>query len=189
MNENSNTVKWLRYLMYVGIAATVIALLSIFLPNGLTRWIGLAVSGVTAYLLFMLTGSNARYKKSAIFYGVSLGITVLGIQLLGLVGDICAIVAQYQEYHAHGELIEEQDPTLAGKWGSLFWLQVALSVIVALLGAVIATALIMAANLEEAVVTLIITVIVAVLTLALKALYLSYLNRTIKLLEKEIVVE
>lgn len=190
MNENVNSpAKWLQYLLYVGIAAAVNALLSIFLPGNLTRWISIAANAALTYLMFRLAGSNPRYKTSGIFYAVSLGITVLGIRVLGLAGDICAIVAQYQEYHAHGELIEAQDHKLAGKWGSLFWLQVGLSIVVTLLGAVIASALIMAANLEETAIAPVITVIVAALTLALKGLYLSYLNRTIRLLDNETVVD
>lgn len=190
MNENANSpAKWLRYLLYVGIAVAANMVLSLFLTGNLTRWISYAGNAALTYLMFRLAQGNPRYKTSGIFYAVSLVITVLGIPLLGLVSDICAIVAQYQEYHAHGELIEERDPKLAGKWGSLFWLQVGLAVIATLLGAVIATALIMAANLEEAATTTVITMIVLILSLALRALYLSYLNRTIKLLDNEIVVE
>ena len=184
MNEPVNSpVKWLRYLLYVGIAALVNSLLGIFGLSGLSQWLGLAISAATAYLLFMLAGSNPRYKTAAIFYAVALAAGFISNVILGLVGSVCGIVAQYQEYHAHGELIEEREPKLADRWNSLFWLQFALGVVVVGLTSVLVTALVMAANMDEAVVTVIAAVIAGVLGIGLSALYLSYLNRTIKLLE------
>lgn len=190
MNENRNdTTKWLQYLLYVGIASLVNSLLGIFGLGGLSRWIGLVVNGATIYLLFMLAGSNPRYKTAAIFFAVALVSGLISNVILGLVGSICGIVGQYQEYHAHGELIEARDPKLADKWHSLFWLKFGLTVITVLLTSVVVASLVMAADMDEAVVTVMTTVIVAALGIGLIALYLSYLSRTIKLLENEIVVE
>ncbi len=190
MSENRNdTPKWLQYLLYVGVAALVNSLLGIFGLSGLSRWIGLAVNAATIYLLLMLAGSNPRYKTAAIFYAVALVSGFISNAILGLVGSICGIVAQYQEYDAHGELIQARDPKLADKWTGLFWLQFALSMVMVLLTSVLVAALVMATNLSEAVVAPIVTVIAAALGVGLHALYLCYLKRTIKLLENESVVE
>lgn len=194
MNENANSpAKWLRYLLYVGIAALVnTILINIPLVSVLAPWSSIAISAATIYLLFRLENFNEHYQTSAVLYTVSLIITVLGalgITVLGLVGSICGMVAQYKEYKSHGELIEERDPKLAGKWGGLFWLQFAVSIIVTLLGSVIAAVLVAGADMEMTVATGIITAVVTLVSLLLKALYLSYLNRTIKLLDNEIVVE
>lgn len=189
MNETVNSpVKWLQYMLYVGIAAAVITVLSLFLPGKLSHWIGIAANGVLIYLMFRLAPSNARYKKAGIFYAVSLGVTILGVQMLGLVGDICAIVAQYQEYHAHGELIAERNPKQAEKWSSLFWLQVALSVVIVLLTGLIAGILAAVAKMDNAAVVAVTAAIIAVLSLGLKILYLIYLKRTVSTLESEIVM-
>lgn len=189
MNENVNSpVQWLKYLLYAGIAALVNSFVGIFLPGKLSTWIGYAISAACVYLFFRLIVSNARYKTAMIFSGAALIINLLGIQALSLAGSICALVGQYQEYHAHGELIQERDPRLAKKWGSLFWFQFAMSVIVVLLTGVLVGVLVAAGGLDAAVVTALATIVAAVLTLVLKVLYLVYLNRTVKLLETEFVV-
>lgn len=189
MNEKvNNPVKWLQYLLYVGIASLVNSLLGIFGLSGLTRWIGLAVSGATAYLLFMSAGSNPRYKTAAIFYAVALGSNLISNVIVGLAGSVCGIVAQYQEYHAHGELIGEQDPKLADQWGTLFGLEIAVTFVGILLTGLIVGVLAAAVNMSEAMITPIATAIVAIMAVALRVLYLSYLNRTIKLLENEVAV-
>ncbi len=189
MNQHTDTVKWLKYLLYVGIAALVNSLLGIFGLGGLSRWIGLALGAATLYLMFRLIGSNGRYQKAVLFSGVSLVISLLNIQLVALAGSICAIVGQYQEYLAHGELIADRDPKLAEKWSGLFWLQFGVELITVLLMGLIVGILVAAANMEAAVVTALITVIAAVLSVILKVLYLSYLKKTIALLESESVVE
>ena len=188
MNENANSpAMWLRYLLYAGIAAMANSLLGLFLPGKLSTWIGLAVSAATVYLLYRLISENARYKTAALCSGATLIIGVLNITVLGLAASILAIVAQYQEYHAHGELIAEKDSRLADKWGSLFWLQFGVELIVILLTAVFVGVLVAASGMDAAVVTAMVTVVAAILSVVLKVLYLSYLKRTIALLENEVV--
>ena len=184
MHENVNSpAMWLRYLLYVGIAAMANSLLGLFLPGKLSTWIGFAISAATVYLLYRLIGANARYKTAALFGAGALICNLLGIAALSLAASICAIVAQYQEYQAHGELVRERDPKLADKWSSLFWLQFGVEVITALLTAVFVGVLVAASGMEAAVVTGLVTVIAAVFSVILKLLYLSYLNRTVKLLD------
>jgi hypothetical protein len=187
MNENrTETTKWLQYLLYVGIAALVNTILvNIPIISGLTGWISLAISAATAFLLFKLTESNPRYKTAAVCYTVALIGGLIPIVIVSLACSVCSIVAQYQEYHAHGELIEEKDPKLADQWNSLFWLEFAVIIIATLLSTVLVTALVMAAGMEEAAVTAIVVAVVAAVTLLMKLLYLSYLNRTIKLVGTE----
>ena len=190
MNENVNSpATWLKYLLYVGIAAMVNSMLGLFLPGKLSTWIGFAVSAATVYLLFRLISANARYKTAALCAGATLVIGILNIAVLSLAASICAIVAQYQEYQAHSELVRERDPKLADKWSSLFWPQFGVEVITVLLTAVFVGVLVAASGMDAAVVTGLVTVIVAVFSVILKLLYLSYLNRTVKLLETEFVVE
>ena len=190
MNENrNNTVQWLQYLLYVAIATLINSLLGLLGLNGLSHWVNLAISGATVYLMFMLAGSNPRYKTAAICYAVALAGGLISNAIVGLAGSICGIVATYQEYHAHGELIGERDPKLADKWNSLFGLELALTFVGVLLMGLLVGLLVAATNMSEAAVVPIITIIVAVLGVGLNLLYLSYLKRTIALLESEIVVE
>ena len=189
MTEDNNTTKWLRYLLYVGIAALVNSLLGVMGLGGLSRWLGYAVSAAALYLMFRLAGSNGRYLRAVLFAGAALLLNILGIQQLALATSICGIVGQYQEYLAHSELIAGRDSKLAAKWSSLFWLQFAVELITVLLLGLAVGILVAAANMEVAVVTSLITMIIAVITLILKVLYLSYLKRTIALLENEAVAE
>lgn len=190
MNENVNSpVKWLQYLLYVGIAAAVNSYLVNSLLGGLSRWLGLALSGAAVYLMFRLIDSNARYQKAALFSGVALVSNLLGIQMLSLVGSICSIVAQYQEYHAHSELVAERDSRLAGKWNNLFWLEFAVELILGLLISLVAVSMVAAEGLDAVPVTAIATVAATMVATILRVLYLVYLHRTIKALETEFVME
>ena len=190
MNEHTDIVKWLKYLRYVGIAALVHTILvNIPVMSGLTGWTSLAISAATVFLMFKLMGVNSRYKTAAVCYAVSLIGGCISMAIVSLAGSVCGIVAQYQEYHAHGELISQKDPKLADKWNSLFWLELAVIVITTLLSSVLLSALVMAAGMEETAVTALVVAIVAAVTLLMKLLYLRYLNRTTKLLETEVVEE
>jgi hypothetical protein len=108
---------------------------------------------------------------------------------VSLAGSVCGIVAQYQEYHAHGELIEQRDPKLADQWNTLFGLEIALTFVGILLTGLVVGILAAVTNMSEAVITPIVTIFIAVLAAALRVLYLSYLKRTIALLENGIVEE
>lgn len=190
MNDNAKTVKYLQYLLYVAIIGAVKAVLDLFLSLRLLSWVGTACSIAVAVLMFQLAGSNSRYKKAGILHAVSIGAALLSVPILPLVlvSLICSLAAVYQEYHAHGELVQERAPELAKKWNGLFSLQIVCSVCTTLLGSVIGAALILAADLDEATSSAIIAVVGAALVLGLKLLYLSYLNRTIKAVSDEFVV-
>lgn len=192
MNETVNSpAKWLRYLLYVSIAALVnVVLANIPFISGLSSWVSLAIDVATAYLLFRLKDSNARYQTAAILLAIPLVaglLNLLGLTILTLVGSICGLVAEYQEYKAHSELIEEKDPKLAGQWGGLFWMGFVVAIITTLVGTVLSVFL-AAYGMEMDGITVMITVAVTAVGLFLKWLYLSYLNRTIKLVENEFVV-
>lgn len=186
MNENVNSpAKWLRYLLYIGIAALIQYFLGNSLLGGLSRWIGYALSGASIYLLYQLMGTNARYQKSVIFYGVALVVSILGIKILSLVGSICTIVAQYQEYRAHGELVAARDSALAGKWNSLFWIQLVVEMIGGVVVSMIVAIVAASGEVDSAPVIAFATVAIAFISPVLKVLYLIYLSRTIKVLETE----
>ncbi len=188
MNENTNTTKWLQYLLYVGIAALVNSLLgNLSLLSGLTRWVGLVINVASFYLLFRLRDANPRYQTAAICYVVAMISIQFGSAILSLVGLVCSAVAQYQEYHGHGEMIEQRDAQLTGKWNSLFWAQFIASLLLGLAVALIGVAVVMISGEETELTTTLTRILSTILSLVLKVLYLVYLNRTIKMLETEVV--
>lgn len=186
MNENTySPVKWLQYLLYAGIASAAnTLLLNIPQLTVLSTWLGYALSGVTIFLLFRLVAANARYKTAAICFAVALGCALINNTILALVGSICGIVAQYQEYHGHSELVEERDPRLAVKWNRLFWVQFIVGLVLGLLLSMAVVVLVMITG-PEATVPTALTVAISIASLGLEVLYLVYLNRTIKLVGTE----
>ena len=190
MRESANIpAKWLKYLLYVGIASMANYLLVSVLPNSLNRLFDYIFIAAALFLMFRLTPANGRYHKAILFTGVSLIISALNLKIVALAGSLCAILGQYQEYIAHGELLADRDPRLAGKWGSLFWFQFAVEVVSAAAITFVAMAMRSGGNAADTPISSMITVASAFVTVILKVVYLLYLKRSIKVLETEIVVE
>ena len=128
MNENRiDYVKWLRVLVYIAIARIINTLIGIptFIPTAVTAWISRILMAGIVFAMFKLAPANDRYKKTGIQLAVVLVLTIATELLntgavLTLIAGILSIVAEYQEYHGHSELIEEKDHRLSGKWTSLF---------------------------------------------------------------------
>ena len=182
MNEYTDTVKWLRYLLYVGIAAMVNTVLNIFLP-AIASWLSPILTLAALYMMARLAASNGRYLRSILFNGAALVVTILNIQQVALAGLLCGIIGQYQEYHAHSELIADRDSKLAVKWSNLFFIQLGVNLFLVVMNVLSVAVFIGAAELDSVVISAIITVITAVILLILKIVYLVYLNRTVKVLE------
>ena len=190
MNEKMNyPAKWLQYLLYVQIAALAISLIGyIPLVGSVTRWLTFALNIATAYLLFRLADVNPRYKTAAIFCAASLILGLMDGTVAVLAVSVCSIIAEYQEYHGHGELLEQRDPRLAGKWNFLFWLQLIVTLILSVLTSIVTVILTLLIGFGTAVTTAITTVVISILSFALRLLYLAYLHRTVKRLENEFVM-
>ena len=144
MNENrTDLVKWLRILIYIALARIVntIAGIPAFIPTALTAWISRILMAGMIFAMFKLAPANDRYKKTGIQLAIVLILTIATELMntgtvLALIAGVLSIVAEYQEYHGHSELIEEKDHQLSGKWTSLFmW-----SIIVGLLLGFVSTA-------------------------------------------------
>ena len=141
------------------------------------------------FAMFKLAPANDRYKKTGIQLAIVLVLTIATELLntgavLTLIAGILSIVAEYQEYHGHSELIEEKDHQLSGKWTSLFmW-----SIIVGLLLGFVSTAAgvlatISGVDVEKAVV--IIAAIVLIPEYIIDILYILYLKKMVTLFTEE----
>lgn len=128
MNENRiDLAKWLRILIYIAIARIIITLVGIpaFIPTAFTAWISRILMAGMVFAMVKLSPANDRYKKTGIQLAVVLVLTIATElfntgAVLTLIAGILSIVAEYQEYHGHSELIEEKDHQLSRKWTSLF---------------------------------------------------------------------
>lgn len=191
MNEQKTLLtKWLQNLLYLHLASLVIAAVNAIMGLGsFTRWIGWAISIGAVFCLFQLQNVNQRYQKSAIFQAVALGSSLIvtlfgGLGLLATVASVCGIIASYQEYHAHSELVAEVDDRLSRKWAGLFLWSLALGIV----SGFASSAVVMIGVLAEVDTALLANVAVVVVLLSgavVEILYLRYMKQTLKLLEKD----
>lgn len=128
MKENSErTVKWLKVLMVIAIVSLVNSFLSIqpFFPLGITTWISRALMLAMAISMIKMAPIHPRYQKAGIYRCAMLALTLIAAfifasSFLTIAASVLSIMAVYQEYSAHSELVDEFDPKLSQKWHSLF---------------------------------------------------------------------
>ena len=186
MEENRiDFAKWLRILMYIAIAGLVNTFIGIpsFVPSVITSWISRILMAVIVFAMFKLATANDRYKKAGIQRAIVLALTIAADLLhsgaiLTLITGTLAIVADYQEYHGHSELIEENDHQLSGKWTSLFmW-----SIVVGLLLGFTSTAAGMfaaMAGIDTMKATIMIAAILAIPQYVIEIIYILYLKKMV----------
>lgn len=196
MNEHRDLLhKWLRILFYIHIAFLVItAINAVSNLDTVTGWIRKVLTVVIIWSLFQMKDVNPRYQKTAIakiavlvcgLLTTPVNTSALGMSgILALAGAIASWVSAYQEYHAHGEVIAEQDEKLAKKWNNLFGLEILVGLGISLFSTV-TTLVLVAAEMDSKTVTTIILALTNIVTLMLDLLYLHYMNRTLKLIENE----
>ena len=190
MEENRiDFAKWLRVLMYIAIAGLVNTFIGIpsFVPSVITSWISRILMAVMVFTMLKLAPANDRYKKAGIQRAIVLALTIATDLLhsgaiLTLIAGTLAIVADYQEYHGHSELIEENDHQLSGKWTSLFmW-----SIVVGLLLGFTSTAAGMfaaMAGIDTMKATIMIAAILAIPQYVIEIIYILYLKKMVTIFE------
>lgn len=190
MEENRiDFAKWLRVLMYIAMAGLVNTLVGIpsFIPTVITSWVSRILMAVMVFSMFKLATANDRYKKAGIQRAIVLALTIATDLLhsgaiLTLIAGTLAIVADYQEYHGHSELVEEKDHQLSGKWTSLFmW-----SIVVGLLLGFTSTAAGMfaaMAGIDTMKVTIMIAAILAIPQYVIEIIYILYLKKMVTIFE------
>lgn len=178
-------VKWLQILFYVHIASIALSLISLLPVNdSFSVWISRVISAAVAVCLFQLAPASERYKKAAIFSAVSLGLTLastlLLTTLLTLAASILSLLATYQEYSGHSDMVAEADPKLSRNWHSLFNWQIIVGVLTSVVSMVTVIAL-AALELNTTVITALIVGALSLVGVVLGILYLVYLHRMIKI--------
>ena len=103
-------MKWMQNLFYVQCATLVLALIAM-LPfvGSWFSWVIRIATIATIFVLYKLSPLNTRYLKAAIFMGTSMLTTIFlkGLGVLAIVGMICSLIAIYQEYMGHSEMIKD----------------------------------------------------------------------------------
>ena len=191
MEENRiDFAKWLRVLMYIAIAGLVNTFIGIpsFVPSVITSWISRILMAVMVFAMFKLATANDRYKKAGIQRAIVLALTIATDLLhsgavLTLIAGPLAIVADYQEYHGHSELIEVKDHQLSGKWTILFMWSIVVSL---LLGFTSTAAGIFAAmaGIDTMKATIVIAAILAIPQYVIEIIYILYLKKMVAILSE-----
>lgn len=186
---HEHIVKWLKYLFYVQAASVALSVISM-IPGVDIPWITRIFNAGLILCLVMLKDANLRYRTAGIFRAVSLAVSLFasfaGSNLLApvvaLTGSVLSVLALYQEYTAHSELTAPLDGRLSEKWRALFTWQFVFVFFVAVLSS-FATVILVLLNIDAELVSVITVIGLNILSLALEALYLLYLQKTLGLLE------
>lgn len=183
--------KWIRVLMYIAIVSLINSVINFlpFVPSSVTTWISRGIMVAMVICMLQLAPANERYRKAGIFRAVMLVCTLItaflyASSILTLAASIMSIIAVYQEYSAHSELIAEKDPKLSKNWHSLFnW-----SLIAGLLvgfGSVVAVLIVTMMEMDAARTSGIIFVVLSVPQLVIEVVYLLYLKKMIGYFQNE----
>lgn len=188
-NRSELLVKWFRVLMYIAIVSLVNSVVSVlpFVPAAVTSWISRGIIVGVVVCMFLLAPANARYKKAGIMRAAMLACTLITVfvyasSILNLAASILSIIAVYQEYNAHAELIADKDSKLSGKWHSLFtW-----GLIAGILVGFGSTVTVLILTLMESDVVHLTAIIVGVLSIPqmiLDLIYMLYLKKMVSIFE------
>lgn len=190
MNENMENrfevpVKWLRVLMYIAIASLINSVINNlpFVTSTVTTWISRGIMVAMIVCMFQLAHANERYQKAGIMRAVMLVCTLITAfvketSILTLAASILSIIAVYQEYNAHSELIADKDSRLSGKWHSLFGWSILAAVLLAF-GSTVTAMIFSFMEMDAVRLTAIIVGILSVPQTILDIVYIVYINRMI----------
>ena len=187
MNENMEfrsdlLTKWLRVLMYIAIVSIVNSVISILpiIPASVTTWISRGIMVAMVVCMFRLAPVNERYKKAGILRAVWLGCMIASLvflpSILVLAASILSIIAVYQEYSAHSEVVADKDAKLSRNWHSLFNWSIVTGLLVGF-GSVVTALIASFAGVEITRITAIVTGILGIPQLVIEIVYLLYLKK------------
>ena len=130
--------------------------------------------------MFRLAPVNERYKKAGILRAVWLGCMIASLvflpSILILTASILSIIAVYQEYSAHSEVVADKDAKLSRNWHSLFNWSIVTGLLVGF-GSVVTALIASFAGVEITRITAIVTGILGIPQLVIEIVYLLYLKK------------
>ena len=183
-NNKELFLNWMQNLFYVQCVALALALIA-KLPfiGSWFNWVIRITTIATIFMLYKLSPLNKRYLKSAIFMGVTIltSIFLKGLGILAIVSVICSIIAVYQEYMGHSEVIKEVDSKLSKKWNSLFNWELWGGFLIGGVTAPIVVAIGLLGNSNVELATNVVTVVTTCFTIILDIVYLMIMKCMIKM--------
>ena len=188
MAEQSAPIRWLRSLLYVHIALLAATCVSWLPMQDLwLTWLKRVLMLGAALCLVQLSRVNFHYKQAALFYILRVtcllaGSLVFSFYILALAGSVFSILAVYQEYHGHSQLVAEKDDDLSQKWSRFFGWALLVEILVSFLSSVVSVIMALM-NWDAGNITTLVVAVQLVPSLFIEVFYLIYMNRTVRLLE------
>lgn len=184
MKENNQlTLKWFRILMCIAIVGLINSVLSIqpFISLSFTVWISRGLMLAMTVCMLKLAPVHHRYHKAGIYRGTMLALIlitafVFASSLLTIAASVLSIMAVYQEYSAHSDLVAELDPKLSRKWHSLFNWGIAAAVLVSF-GSVVSVLLVVLLEADSVRTTALIVGLLSIPQLIIDVVYLVYIRK------------
>lgn len=185
--------EFLPVLRLVHILNIVLMAFTVLIPTWEGFGIILAAASVGCY--FALSSANSRYRTAGIFQVLYMLCLLLStplnnMGLLMLVSALLKLIADFQEYYAHAEMLERTDGGLAHSWRTLFnWYIVLL--LIAMFFSFILTTLVLMLALDRittfwiSTYSLSIAAVTYLPELIVDIFYLIYLNRMIRYTKME----
>lgn len=187
-NNKELFMKWIKNLFYVQ-CATLVAGIITALPflDGIMGWINTILAFGTLFVFFKLSPVKDRYRKATIFMAVTLVINLISkftnIGILTFVGSIFSLIALYQEYSAHSDMMDGVDDKLARKWHTLFNWQIIGGIVLGFLESVLSIVLVGTFVLDANFVAGLLVVMLEGFDIIIKIVYLMYLKRMLTVYE------
>ena len=175
--------KWIRILFACQIVKILTATLNASAAIGnIAGWLSRIVTIVIIIALFNLSVVNERYRKAALFYGISVGggilLALLNKNVFVMVLSICSIVASYHELNAHSEITASKDAKLSARWHSLFYLDMFAGIMVGVLS-IIPMIIAAFAGVDTDLLISIFSIVLVLINIVLEMLHVVYLKKTL----------
>lgn len=175
--------KWIRILFACQIVKILTATLNASAAIGnIAGWLSRIVTIAIIIALFNLSVVNKRYRKAALFYGISVGggilLALLNKNVFVMVLSICSIVASYHELNAHSEITASKDAKLSARWHSLFYLDMFAGIMVGVLS-IIPMIIAAFAGVDTDLLISIFSIVLVLINIVLEMLHVVYLKKTL----------
>lgn len=175
-------VKWVHILFLCQIVNLFTTVLGAIAAIGsIAGWLSRIVTIAIIIALFNLSVVNERYRKAALFYGISVGggilLELLNKNVFVMVLSICSIVASYHELNAHSEITASKDTKLSARWHSLFYLDMFAGIMVGVLS-IIPMIIAAFAGVDTDLLISIFSIVLVLINIVLEMLHVVYLKKT-----------
>lgn len=175
--------KWLNFLYKVNIAAVVLSLCGCVPYLSIAAaWLNRVVAICLIVAMVKLSPANERYRMVAVLEGATLvgGLLMIASSssILSIAVSVVSLIAAYQQYLGHSELLQDLNPELSGKWRSLFGWEICVGLLSGI-ASVISVVIGVASGAEPALLVAVAVAIGVLLGVAVKVMYLVYLKKTI----------